>query len=229
MRPCLSSRHILAYWCDASEPEWLIGKLSAKGEYDLEGFKGNYQVTYADGTKAVHMLAMYNYAESVEGADEHAWVLLGEPPPPPVVLPPPSAAPPPAPPEPPLALPAPTSVNVATPLGPPLPPSRKAKMPPAVGSSSTGASSSRRTSGPNSRSTAAPSSRSTATPSSNGAAGPSSSGTSARLAEGRRTAAAALPMATVQMATVPDLSGMSSEQLAQMQVYIAQLMQNASP
>jgi hypothetical protein len=43
--------------------------------------QGNYKATYStDGATAVHNLSMAEYADSVEGQAEHAWVLLGKKP-----------------------------------------------------------------------------------------------------------------------------------------------------
>ena len=76
-----------------SAPDWLVAKLGAKGDYELEGVKGNFKAKYAsDNSTAVHMLSIDDYAESVEDPTEHSWVLLGEKP---LVAPP--AAPPAAP------------------------------------------------------------------------------------------------------------------------------------
>jgi hypothetical protein len=65
-----------------SAPDWLVAKLGAKGDYELEGVKGNFKAKYAsDNSTAVHMLSIDDYAESVEDPTEHSWVLLGEKPP----------------------------------------------------------------------------------------------------------------------------------------------------
>ena len=80
----LNGKMILFNWGHESEPDWRIGKLGAKGEWELDGMQGNFKATYAsDKSTAVHMLAFDDYADSVEGQPEHAWVLLGEPPAPP--------------------------------------------------------------------------------------------------------------------------------------------------
>ena len=44
---------------------------------------GNFKAQYvSDGnTKAVHMLSVDDYADSMEGQQEHSWVLLGKKPP----------------------------------------------------------------------------------------------------------------------------------------------------
>ena len=105
----LNNRSILINWGSESEPDWLVGKLGAKGNYTLEFIKGNFKAKYAsNGNTAVHLLRFDGYAESVEGEPELAWVLLGETPPsaPPAA---PSAVPP-------LPLPAPAPTPAQAPL-----------------------------------------------------------------------------------------------------------------
>ena len=92
----------------------MVGKLSAKGDWELEGMEGNFKASYAaEGSTAVHQLMMDDNAESVESQPLHAWVLLSKPP---AALPPAPAASTPAAADTPLALrgPADTSI-VATP------------------------------------------------------------------------------------------------------------------
>jgi len=62
-------------WGDEEEPDWAVGKLSSKGDWELDGVSGNFKATY-DGDTAVHALDVEDYADSVEGQPEHAWVLL---------------------------------------------------------------------------------------------------------------------------------------------------------
>ena len=78
----LNGKSILVNWGDESAPDWLVAKLGAKGDYEMEGVKGNFKAKYAsDNSTAVHMLSIDDYAESVEDPTEHSWVLLGEKPP----------------------------------------------------------------------------------------------------------------------------------------------------
>ena len=201
----LNGKSILVNWGDESEPDWLVGKLSAKGEYELEGVKGNFKAKYADGSEAVHVLSADGYAESVEGEPELAWVLLGKKPP---AAPAASAAPSAARQ---LALPAPTPQ--AETVEPPAPATAgrtkngKAKAPPSA--------------------QGAPSSSSEAGPSS--AAYPPSAvyadGEQPPAARGRkrsREAAAVPPPEPPRAVSMPDISSYSAAQLAELQVRIAQ-------
>jgi hypothetical protein len=78
----LDGKSILVNWGDEEEPNWMVGKLSAKSEWELDGVQGNFKASYAaEGTTAVHMLSAEDYANSVDGQPEHMWVLLGSSPP----------------------------------------------------------------------------------------------------------------------------------------------------
>ena len=72
----LNGKYILVNWGnDGDEPDWIVGKLSAKGEWELEGIEGNFKVSYAvEATTAVHVLRTNEYAES---ADEQVFIFGG--------------------------------------------------------------------------------------------------------------------------------------------------------
>ena len=60
-----------------SAPDWLVAKLGAKGDYELEGVKGNFKAKYAsDNSTAVHMLSIDDYAAPPIPCSPHRSVAL---------------------------------------------------------------------------------------------------------------------------------------------------------
>eukprot|EP00966_Prymnesium_polylepis_P198586 4602480-Prymnesium_polylepis.1 len=213
----LDGKMILVNWGDESEPDWFVGKLSAKGDWELEGTHGNFKASYGGGAgdTAVHLLTAEGYATSVEGEPECAWVLLGKPPPAAAAS---SAAPP-------LALPAPT-LAAKTPTRRALmlmgPPAAAAEEPAvaAAPASTRGAGKKKAAAEPTAGSSGAGSSGAGSS-----GAGPSGVGSSGvgRGAKGRASEAA------TEAAPAPpalDLRALSAAQLADMQCQIALLLQS---